>query len=112
MYVVYKKKMMFDPREMIVLCRNFEIDQGIAEVSVTINNDTYPPKEGNVRIDAILIGTFIKQVTEDKSELFSVVHADYKIPAAMKVAAMKFAANAIPRYARNLDKAIDNYFKS
>jgi hypothetical protein len=27
----------------------------------------------------------------------------------MKVTAMKFAANAVPRYAKNLEKAIERY---
>lgn len=112
-YAVYKKILMAAPREMLVVVKTYEQDGNWIDVSTSVELDDFPVEKDRVRVQVHYGGHFIQPILPDEqgniTQILAFSHADFQIPAALKGASLKFAANAIPRHTKNLLRALDLY---
>lgn len=73
------------------MTRSGVIDDGIWEVSISVESDDYPVQKGRVRGEVMLSGYLIKPKEQGNqnsvSTVFNVAYSDMKVPEKLKGAA-------------------------
>lgn len=109
-YVKYKKLLMISSRDAVMVNRVLKINGGIAFVSTSCEMDEFPVFDNTVRAQVEVAGYWIEAVSENKSRIVGYSAGDIggQIPKAIVKLA---AANALPRFIKSLEKAVNKKFK-
>ncbi|CAG9326045.1 unnamed protein product [Blepharisma stoltei] len=110
-HTIYKGAFPISARDVLLVCRKFKDGKNWCDLSTSVESENYPVDKDVVRMQIFAGGYYLEPMEKDENgnitKVTSVSHINVGLPPAMSKAVRKFATSQIPKFGKNLIKAIE-----